>query len=153
MPRVLNLSALVADIVTVNIVQPDGTTQSYDLKDDISLDAAALVMQLDDHFKAATTNFERLQITENETTHVVGEIFRHTYPEVTDEMVRVIKPSDRMAIIQLFFTSLIDRYSAQASSTTSSTEPTSQETAEQTESQEQSTASASLPVETQSPSN
>lgn len=157
MPRILNLSALVPDVITVNVVQPDGSVKSYDLKDDIPVDVAVLLMQLDQHFKAADTNMDRLKITEEETTHVVGEIFRHTYPEITDAMVAPIKPSDRMALIQVFFTSLISRYSAQANGTDSST-PTSPPDSEpvttgtgQPEEAEQ--PSASLPAETPSQSN
>lgn len=130
MPRVINLDALVVDTVTVNVRKPDGTVQTFVLKDDVPLDVGLLtfkLMQKEQDLQAMEASggankfnvqSERLQMLSDDVTHILGEIFRHTYPQTTDEeLAALIPPGQGMEIVKAFFTSLTARFSTQPSST------------------------------------
>lgn len=132
MPRVINLDALVVETVTVNLKMPDGSTKTYDLKDDVPVEVGMLafkLMQKEQDIQASeasgsTSKFDaqaqRLEMMADDVTHILGEIWRHTYPETTDaELAALIPPAQGMAIMQVFFTSLTARFNAPGSATDS----------------------------------
>jgi hypothetical protein len=151
MPQILNIDALVVDTVTLNLKLPDGTVKAFHLKDDIPVTTGLLAFQLMQKqaaIKEADTgknSFELqgqlLQMLSDDLAHIVGEIFRHSYPEMSDaEIATLISPANQMAILQIFFTRLTSRFSGPGTNTASSS------------SQEQSQSQASEPSSEEIPS-
>lgn len=159
MPRVINIDALVVETVTLNLRMPDGSVKTYDLRDDVPVSVGLLTFQLmqkEQDLKAAEAAGEpafqvqgkRLEMMSADITHILGEIFRHTYPETTDgELAMLIPPSQGMEIVKVFFTSLTAKFKPLESATDSSSSPESQ-----TPSQGRSNLPAADPLSGETPS-
>jgi hypothetical protein len=132
MPKIINLDALVVDTITVNIKMPDGSMQTFDLKDDIPLAIALETMQAMQQAAelntAGTDKVETvtaIQTLDGSISHILGEIFRHTYPETTDEQISgLLAFNQRLELLKLFFTVLTSRFKVQPSAMDSSASPT-----------------------------
>ena len=63
-----------------------------------------------------------------EVTHICGNIFRHSYPETTDdEMRRWFRDDERIRIVQLFFTRRLQASSTLSADTTATPTPNRQQ--------------------------
>lgn len=67
---------------------------------------------------------EKLLAQQGEVTHICGEIFRHSYPETSDEeIVAWFRADERTNIVQLFFTRRLAQSSTPLSDTTETPTP------------------------------
>src|SRR5215469_8324359 len=110
MPIVINLDAILVDSVNVTVHMPDGSQREYILNDDVPDAIGFMVFKLaqrqtelseaDDDDLAVVE--ARWKLTTEYTTHILGEIWRHSYPEITDAwLVSTFGPQQRMELIKL----------------------------------------------------
>lgn len=151
MPKFFNLDALIPETVMVNLTMADGTTKQFTLRDDfpdeIGFGIIRLIQQLGELRQGGAANsaesiIAQLQLLQGDGTHLLGEIFRHSDPSVTDADLTVIKPYDRMGLLTAFFTSLMTRFKGLQPSTVATAPAAETETA---------APETSSPAETPSP--
>jgi hypothetical protein len=127
MPQIINFDAVAVD--TIEIV--NGGTR-YLLRDDVSMEIIAPVVAILSRletwqdFAADGDQVDTARINEAVAafddisamvTHRVGEIFRHSLPEVTDEEIgKVFTFDERLELVKLFFGQVGKRYNPQPNS-------------------------------------
>lgn len=144
--RIVNFDAIVVNTIQVKINLPDGGgTKTYDLKDnfdlDIGLQAMQVMQQAADVSKSEDKTAQVAAILEinSAVTHVLGEIFRHSYPGVTDaEIASELAFNSRLELLKLFFTPIMSQFRSLQPATDSSTSPTVDQAAAETQQGESS---------------
>lgn len=142
----MNFTALVVDTIDVNVTMPDGTVKTFHLKDDIPVQIGVMVLhEVQKEQDAGNDAGAHLALIDGDVTHICGEIFRHSYPDVTDdEIAGMLQPMDRMDIVMTFFQILTARYKRPPSVTGLPTNPTPAVAAEQATVESQQMGSPSL---------
>lgn len=150
MAGVLDLDAIVVE--TTEIAKTvRGKRQTWQLRDDIPAEIMLACFRLMAHaeiegnaisalqsqaqdgdpaaIEAAMAEVQaKLQAQENEVTHICGEIWRHTYPETSDEDIRAwLRADERTRIVQLFFTRRLAESSTLSADTTATPTPNRQQ--------------------------
>jgi len=124
MPQVLNFDLVSYDTVTITKGEHD-----YVLRDDVPVERIAPIVAFMARMSQWQVSTQTGISTEEDVIavadmftelnadliHLVGEIFRHTFPGMGDEEIGTLFDfQQRLGIVQLFFSLAGNRYSAQA---------------------------------------